>query len=288
MVFGIRAAAWPLVLALLGACASTPPRPATHQRAVELNRQGNDALRRGDAASAVRAFGEALRIERSVDREEGIALAAFNLSVAQQQIGDAAAAERSVAAVLDDPHRRYPRARMAQLAMRRAILAAARGDRAAADAALDAVDRYCDLPCAVAPARLNLQARLALADGRPGEALAAARSAVGTRGVDPVERANGWRLQAAALLALDRAHEARPPAALALEADKAAGASAKIRQDLLLLARAHADDPAAARAYAARAAEVARAVRDGAAPRHDERDGTLGAGAPDRSPEDPR
>lgn len=284
---GVRMAACAAALALAAGCATTPPRPLVHQRVIELNRQGNDALSRGDVASSARAFTEALRIARSVEHEDGIALAAYNLSVAQQQGGDIVAAEGTVAAVLDDPYRRYPSGRLAQLAMRRAILAAARGDRGAAMAALDVVDRNCESACVLRPARLNLLARLALSDDRPEDALAAARSAADWRGIQPVEQANAWRLQAAALLALGRALEARAPASLALEADKAAGSSAKIRQDLLLLARAHADDPVAARAFAARAADVLRAARDaGVSEYHEGGDGG-GAHADRSSPENP-
>jgi len=119
--------------------------------------------------------------------------------------------------------------------------------------------------CRVKGKILNLKAWLALNAGQPQDGLRLAQQAQGAVAKDDkVELANALRLQSSALVALKTPAAALPVLEQALALDKAAGASEKIYQDLLLMGQASSDKPSAAKDYWIRAHDVALAAKNDA------------------------
>lgn len=249
-----------LVLALmLAGCASAPPLSSTRQQAVQASQRGLSALARGDAAQAADAFEHALLLERSIEREAGIATAAHNLAIAYQRMGRGDAAGQVIDSILLDGLRTYPDGTVAALALRKATLQVAAGRLEDASIALDRAEATCAGRCALRASLHNLRAHLALLAGDAPAALAQLEHARRAGRVDEAERANTHRLRASALLALGDAAAAYEQARLALAIDKALGRAEPIRQDLLLLAASSAD-PAQQQAYRERARAVDEAA----------------------------
>lgn len=139
------------------------------------------------------------------------------------------------------------------------------GDPAGAEQSLERAGVICDGGCSVKGKILNLKAYMALNAGRAEEGLRLAQQAQsGLAKDDALERANALRLQSSAYIALKTPAAAVPLLQEALKMDKAAGASEKIYQDLLLLGQATRDKLELARDYWARAHEVAVASKNDA------------------------
>lgn len=210
-----------------------------------------------------------MEIERSVENEDGVAANLINLSLAYQRAGDRVAARGAVAEVLDSPLMRYPPGRVAEAALRSAILLTEEREIGAAGKALERSRTLCAGRCPLAGKIDNVAAQLALLGGRHEEARAAAQRALSanrSRG-DREEVANSLRLLGAAALAGGKAAEAEPLAKEALEIDKQLAAPGKIFRDLVLLGRAakargNTEDAAQ---FLGRALAVARAAGDAAA-----------------------
>ena len=174
----------------------------------------------------------------------------------------AIALSSSIDLVLDEQGLAFSPERRAEAALRRAMAIQA-GDRAGARQALDRAASLCGSDCGIQGKILNLKAYLALSDGQPADALKLARQAQGALAkTDSLEKANALRLQASAQIALRTPAAALPLLDEALKMDKAAGASEKIYQDLLLLGQASVDRPEQARGYWSRAHEVAVAAKN--------------------------
>src|ERR1017187_1264986 len=111
-------------LALLAACAQQPGKPLASRQAeaIEANRKAELRFRSGDFDGAVQQYQVALRIAQSVEDVDGIAANAINLSIAYQRLGKHAEARASLDPVLDHSGLSFPPARLAQAALRRAVL----------------------------------------------------------------------------------------------------------------------------------------------------------------------
>jgi tetratricopeptide (TPR) repeat protein len=247
---------------LLAACSTPPARSTAQIRAQGFNTQGMDRYKAGDLPHALSYFEQALQVAQSVEDDDAIAVARLNLSMVYLGMGRQDEALKQLDGVLDDPRLAFSNDRRAEAALRRAMAVQA-GDRAAAAQGLDRADALCGSRCGVRGKILNLKAYLALQAGHAEEGLRFAQQAQGALAKDDaLERANALRLQGSACIALGTPAAAAAPLAEALKLDKAAGASEKIYQDLLLLGQASADRPEAARDYWTRAREVALAARN--------------------------
>ncbi|MDM0033616.1 tetratricopeptide repeat protein [Variovorax sp. J22P271] len=255
------AVVWCVMAAGLLAACSTPPARSTAQiRAQGFNTQGMDRYKAGDLPHALRHFEQALQVAQSIEDDDAIAVARLNLAMVDLGLGRRDEALAQLDAVLDEPRLAFSNDRRAEAALRRAMAVQA-DDRAGATQALDRADALCGSRCSVRGKILNLKAYLALNAGRAEEGLRFAQQAHGALAKDDaLERANALRLQGSAYIALRTPAAAAAPLAEALALDKAAGASEKIYQDLLLLGQASADRPALARDYWTRAREVALAA----------------------------
>src|ERR1700691_1404819 len=111
-------------LLLLAACAQQPAKPlaARQAEAIEANRRGELRFRSGDFDGAVQQYQTALRIAQSVEELRGIAGKAINLSIAYQRLGKYGEAHAMVEPALDHSSLGFPPARLAQAALRRAVL----------------------------------------------------------------------------------------------------------------------------------------------------------------------
>jgi tetratricopeptide (TPR) repeat protein len=252
---------------LLAACSTPPVRSTAQIRTQGFNTQGMDRYKAGDLPHALSYFEQALQTAQSVEDDDAIAVARLNLSMVYLGMGRQDEALKQLDGVLDDPRLAFSNDRRAEAALRRAMAVQA-GDRAAAGSG-----------CGVRGKILNLKAYQALQAGRAEEGLRFAQQAQGALAKDDaLERANALRLQGSACIALGTPAAAAAPLAEALKLDKAAGASEKIYQDLLLLGQASADRPEVARDYWTRAREVALAANNKAGAERTAR--LLGASAP--------
>jgi tetratricopeptide (TPR) repeat protein len=258
-----------LPLTLLAACVAAPPVPQSsggEAAAMEANRRADAYLRGGDLEGAARQYREALRVARSVEDAEAIAANAINLSIVYQRLGRNDEARAALAPLLERSALAFSSERLAQAALRRAVLDME--DKRAADAAqwLERATGHCGRGCAVSPAIQNVRGQLALDAGRLDQASAAARTALGASRAagDRAETANALRLLGTVALRSGDAASAAGYLGEALVIDKDLAVPRKIYLDLIALGRASASrgDRGAARGYFERARAVSEADRD--------------------------
>ena len=255
--------------ALLVACAQQPgkPLPARQAEAIEANRRAELRFRGGDFEGAVQQYQVALRIAQSVEDVDGIAANAINLSIAYQRLGKHAEARASLDPVLDNSKLSFPPARLAQAALRRAVLDFDEQRYAAAAEWLEKAASWCgQQSCALSSAINNVRGLLALEEGRTDAAAASARAALeASRGSgERVEAANAMRLLGNVAIRAGDAAVALAPLTEALAIDRELALPRKIYLDLVGLGRASAlgGERAAARIYYERALAVSEADRD--------------------------
>jgi tetratricopeptide (TPR) repeat protein len=257
-------------LAALAGCGGQPVRPAElpakRLQAIEANNRASALFQRGDYAGAAGEFRRALEIERSTENEDGIAANLINLSIVYQRLGERNAARAAVAEVLNDTTLRFPQGRIAEAALRSAILLADERQLEAAAKALERARAACPGRCGLEGKIDNVAAQLALLRGEHEAARAAASRALGENRsrADREEIANSLRLLGAVALESGKPAEVEALAREALELDKQLAVPTKIFRDLVLLGRAakavgKADDAAQ---YLGRALVVARAAGD--------------------------
>lgn len=253
-----------MALTLVG-CAGTVAVPQSAQqeasadanvRARRLYAQGNYV---GAQVQAQRAYAAAA----SVEDEEGIATSLLNLSMIAQRLGQPQDARLAADRILTGNGLSFSATSRSEAALRRAVLAAADGDRVLSERLLRQVEDICTSGCPLLGKVANLRAQLAIEDGRMPQALAFADKGLTLSQTlqDFEEEANAQRLAGNALIHLDNAEAAAQRLQAALLVDKRLGLSRKIFSDLLLLGIAarrgqHED---LARSYWARALDVAHA-----------------------------
>lgn len=242
MRMGVRCGA-PLLALVLAACATgddkqLPPRLA---RAVDENHRAEQLFARGDYKAALEHFRLALRAAESIEQEDSIAANLLNLSIVQQRLGDRAGAIASVDRILGERNLNFGDRRLAEAAVRRALLAMEAGEHGKAGAFAELAHRHCEDRCGVRGKILGLRGYLALAsgDGVAAETLGKQAVAAHRDRKDEEELANGLRLVGSATLL--QGEPARGIAALeeALAIDKRLALPRSIASDLLALARAH-------------------------------------------------
>ena len=247
---------------LLGACSTPPKRSAPDVQAQGYNTQGMDRFKAGDLPRALVFFQQALVVEQSIEDDDAIAATRLNLSMVYLGMGHQDEALKQLDLILDERRLAFSADRRAEAALRRAMAVQA-SDRPSAEQSLERAGTACGSSCSVRGKILNLKAYMALNAGRAEEGLRWAQQAHSALAKDDaLEKANALRLQASAHIALKTPATAVPLLHEALSMDKAAGASEKIYQDLLLLGQASKDKPELARDYWARAHDVAVAAQN--------------------------
>lgn len=269
------AAATPAIVActLLAACAGGPP-PTRLQRAVDENNRGEQFFARGDYKGAADHFRRALAAAESIEDEDAIAANLVNLSIVQQRLGDRAGAVASAERILNERNLAFADRRIAEAALRRALLAMEAGEHAAAADFAAKAEAKCRESCALRGKLLGLRGYLALAAGDGPQAAKLGREAITLQRAagDQEELANALRLLGSALLLPGASSatagspagspaEALAPLNEALTIDKKLALARAVANDLLMLGRAHArlGDAAQARAHFERAMAAAQA-----------------------------
>jgi tetratricopeptide (TPR) repeat protein len=258
--------------ALVLGCSQSPKSENTvaarQLAAVEANRKGESYVRHGELENAARSYREALRLSQSLEDPEGIAANAINLSIVRQRQGRFADARASLAAVLEQPNLRFPPLRLAEVALRHALLDFDERRFASAEQWVTNASNHCAERCALSAAINNVRAQLALQAGRLDNAVASARAAhdASRAAGDRAELANALRLLGIGALRRGDSGAARAHLEQALVLDREIGAPRKIVLDLLALGRAAAlgGEHDTARAYYGRALAVSEADRDSA------------------------
>lgn len=265
-----RGARLPALLAclLVAACGASPvkPRPATVSAALEANRRAEALLRAGDVEGAARGYREALRASQSLEDADGIAANAVNLSIVYQRLGKLDEARASLAPVLEQTNLSFTGGRLAQAALRRAVIDLDEQRIASAGEWVARAASHCNGSCTSLAAIENVRGQLALEGGNAEAASASARRAL------DASRASGDRAEAGnalRLLGISAMHAGDAAAALAhldqaLAVDRELAVPRKIRLDLVWLGRISAmrGERASALAYYERALAVSDAEKD--------------------------
>jgi tetratricopeptide (TPR) repeat protein len=261
-----------LALVALAGCAQTPKAASSAARqaaAIEANRKGETYVRHGELENAARSYAEALRLSQSLEDAEGIAANAINLSIVRQRQGRFADSRAALSAVAERGNLRFSALRLAESALRHALLDLDERKLGGADEWVAKAAGHCGERCPLTGAIHNVRAQLALQAGRLEGAAASARAALeASRSAgDRAELANALRILGVSALRLGDAAAARAQLEQALALDREIGAPRKIAFDLLALGRAAAlgGDRDGARAYYGRALAVSEADRDSVA-----------------------
>ncbi len=264
-----RSCAALLAALALAACAGAPKGPPLAPRklqAIEANNRGAASFSRGDYAGAIEQYRHALALERSIENEDGIAANLINLSIAYQRQGDPAAARAALQEILEDRLIKFPAPRVAEAALRNAVLLLDARDIEGATQWVTRAQASCARDCLLAGKLLNVQAQLAvLRQDYAAARAAAARALAANRSQDDREEvANSLRLIAASALAAREPGDVEALLREALAIDKDLALPSRIYRDLLLLGQAatarRAGDDAAT--YFGRALAVARSLGD--------------------------
>ena len=258
-----------LAVCLLAGCAQppvAPPLPPRAAAAIDANQRAGSYFRRGDFELAAQQYREALRLAQSIEDADTIAANAINLSVAYQRLGRHDDARAVLAASIDGSALSFSQSRLAQAALRRAVLDFEQKRGASAAEWLARAESQCTQGCAIAAAIHNLRGQLELGAGRFDAAAANAQLALAAAraGADPIETANALRLAGHAAIAGGNGGGAITSLNEALAIDHGLAQPHKILLDLTALGRAYAlaGDTSAARGYFERALAVANAERD--------------------------
>jgi tetratricopeptide (TPR) repeat protein len=233
-----------------------PPVPPAKEKAAAWNRRGLAAEARGDRDEALAAFGEALKLRRSVEDADGAAVALVNLARIHRLQGDLPLAKERIdaAGLLLPPDSSL----FTETAFEKAKIGLASGDLPAAkEWAAKAVDSE---KGDASGRMMNLLARVLLLEGKGDEALGRAETALaanrkaGARG----EEANSLRLLGDIAAARRDGTKAGDLYAAALSIDKDLAESRKIAADLRALGAVAAagGDTGGALAFYARAYDV--------------------------------
>jgi len=226
---------------LLAACAHQPDtRSARHKQALELASLGEKAYYKGELDLARDYYGEALRLNTSIENARGIAANTLSLAQLDLKRADHVAARQRLQSLLDDRHRLFADTDRAEAAARLAQIALLQNQAEHAAQLAQQAQALCKEGCVAAAAISSLQASAALAQGNAvqAEAWAHRAASIAEKAGQPVEQANARRLLGGILLGRGAALEAVPLFEQALEQDKQLGLPERIAEDLHGLAEA--------------------------------------------------
>lgn len=225
---------------LLSACGQTAPkRNARLELAAEHSQSAQRAFDRGDYQVAARQYEMALQVDVAVENVSGIAIDVLNLSRVYQLLGHAEVADAYLDKLLQDQVLEYETSYLAMAATQKSLLILQRNDVAGAKGWLEKAAAWCGSKCAVSGVIDNARAGIALREQDAGQALHwSERAASANRNTSPLEYGNALRYIGEAKLLQGEPAAALKLAEEALVVDKSLGLPEKIRQDLLLSARA--------------------------------------------------
>ncbi|GAB5605670.1 tetratricopeptide repeat protein [Sideroxyarcus sp. TK5] len=244
----------------LAACGQTAPvRNARLELAAEYSQSGQRAYDRGDYLTALRQYEMALQVDVAVENTLGVAIDMLNLARVNQLLGRVEVAHAYLDKLLLDDALEYGNTYLANAATQKALLMLHQGDVNGARSWLEKASAWCVAECLLESVIDNARAAIALREMDGDQAMHwADRAASASRGDSPLEYANALRHMGEAHLMRGEFSAALRLADEALVLDKSLGLPEKIRQDLLLSARAYEGlgDAEQARRFRARAARI--------------------------------
>jgi len=242
--FSLTLLLFPLAACLLFAPVSCGGKQAyvspSHISASELNQKAGTAFLRKDYMKALELYGEALRINRSMENSDGAAVGLINIAAVYREAGDRDNASEFLNKVLEEKDTGYAPVRLAGAAFLKALLFMDLGDAGKASDWTQKARAFCGKDACPLNGKLNnLDARIALA--RKDYAAADAYGNAGLKSNrdldDPEETANSLRVLAETGTRSGRFMEARRRFEEALALDKSLGSGPKVRADLMGLGR---------------------------------------------------
>jgi tetratricopeptide (TPR) repeat protein len=254
-----------LLPAWIAGCATAPEvtHPIRHEASQNANQQARVLYARGDFTGAVKQAQRALALATSIEDEDAIAASLLNLSLIYQRLDRPTEARQAVERILDGGGLSFSPQRVAEAALRRAVLATDDGETEKAESLLLRTEQACTPVCSLSGKVHNVRAQLSIERGELDEALKWAEKALAENRMrhDEEETANAQRLAANALILSGRPTDAQTRLAEALAIDKRLGASRKVYRDLLLsgIAARRGGSEDLARTFFTRARDVARA-----------------------------
>lgn len=223
-------------LFLIGCGAKHPTLSDAHLSAVKLNQRAESSFKNSDYENALRLYNEALKINRSIENIDGIAINIINIAATYRKLGDKDNAHKQIDEILNASPIAYNPLHLSEAAFLKALLYF---DEKNYDKALEWTDRalsFCQgLQCNNIGKVYNLKGRAYLKKGDIASAIS-----YGYKGLElnrshenKQEEANSLRILAETRLINGEYAEAKKLYEDALAIDKALGLSRKIAQDLM-------------------------------------------------------
>jgi len=209
---------------------SAPTLSAVHEKAVEHNQKAAKALENGDYEKALAYYMEALRVNRSIENTEGIAVNLINIAVLYQKKGNTSSAHEFVDIAFSIPDVSNEIRSDAAYEKARIYL---KGENTAK--AKEWVNNSLSLNRGLREgSRWNLMGRIALTEGKYEEALTIANTALrfNRENKQRAEESNSLRLMADINAQKGLYSESRELYKKSLEIDKELGDSKKIAMTL--------------------------------------------------------
>ena len=225
-----------LIVLLLGCSAKQAPLPDANLKAIDLNQRAGMAFRDGNYANAVALYSGALRVNRSIENADGIAIDLINISAVYRKMGDGEKAERAIEEILNSNTPGFGDGHLSEAAFMKALL---RLDAGAVSEAEDWAKKslsYCEKAKCGKDGRIyNLMARISLKKADYPAAVSQADKGLklNKEHEDSEEAANSIRLMAEAKFLSGNHAEALRLYEDALSMDKSLALSGKIALDLM-------------------------------------------------------
>ncbi|MBI5049709.1 MAG: tetratricopeptide repeat protein [Nitrospirae bacterium] len=223
-------------LFLTGCGHATPAPSGAHLQAVEFNQRAETDFKKGDYKSALNFYNEALRINRSIENNDGIAINLINLAIVYHKLGDKDNALKHVNEILDTSLITHNALRQSEAAIIKAMIYLEDADYGKASQWADSALSFCKgIECAVEGKIYNIKSRIALLKGdfSPAAVYAAKGLDLNKEHKDREETANSLRLIATTKAKAGEYEGAKKSFEDALAIDKSLGASRKIILDLM-------------------------------------------------------
>ncbi|MBI4710546.1 MAG: tetratricopeptide repeat protein [Nitrospirae bacterium] len=216
-------------------CGHTPPSLSDVQKqAIEFNQQGESAFKKGHYKRALSSYAEALRLNRSIENTDGIAINLVNMAVVHHKLGDNANARKYADEILDTSRITHHASRYSDAAFIKAMLYL---DDRNYGPALEWTERalnFCRDDCRTEGGIYNLKGRIAFLKSDFSSALTYAEKGLelNKKSGDKDEEANSLRLIAGLKAKRGEYEASKKLFEHALSLDKELGAGRKIAMDL--------------------------------------------------------
>jgi tetratricopeptide (TPR) repeat protein len=231
-----------LCLVAVGCSARSPALSGASLNGIRLSDRAAAAFERGEYDEALQIYKRVLGLSRLEEDYAGVAASLMNIAIVYRKLGQADTARQYLVEMLPPEPGPYTPSQRSQAAFLEGLLYLEKNDLSHAEEwAVKALALCQQSQCAMAGRLHNLQGRIALAQGKPELAIAAAATAVEVNRDerDVVEEANSLRLAADARTLMHQYEMARALYESAYRLDKSLDNSAKVTRDLLGVGRTY-------------------------------------------------